>query len=166
MSAGTTLFTTQRQNAHWIQRAFLVLLAERGGFEPPVGYEPTHAFQACDLNHSSISPEFVWAMDQTKLRIIAKLPHILRHSLTKRNQKSLFKARLRMNFLLLYGLITCTLLLLPREISSNGTTALSSSRTYVHARFSNKIFTADISAKKINENSEPYKRLSSHPRNF
>ena len=34
-------------------------LAERGGFEPPVGYEPTHAFQACDLNHSSISPEFV-----------------------------------------------------------------------------------------------------------
>ena len=32
-------------------------LAERGGFEPPVGYEPTHAFQACDLNHSSISPD-------------------------------------------------------------------------------------------------------------
>jgi hypothetical protein len=32
------------------------VLAERGGFEPPVGYEPTHAFQACDLNHSSISP--------------------------------------------------------------------------------------------------------------
>jgi hypothetical protein len=34
-----------------------VFLAERGGFEPPVGYEPTHAFQACDLNHSSISPD-------------------------------------------------------------------------------------------------------------
>lgn len=34
-------------------------LAEKGGFEPPVGYEPTHAFQACDLNHSSISPEFL-----------------------------------------------------------------------------------------------------------
>ncbi len=33
-----------------------VFLAEKGGFEPPVGYEPTHAFQACDLNHSSISP--------------------------------------------------------------------------------------------------------------
>src|SRR3569832_350668 len=33
-----------------------VSLAERGGFEPPIGYEPIHAFQACDLNHSSISP--------------------------------------------------------------------------------------------------------------
>ena len=34
-----------------------VYLAERGGFEPPIGYEPIHAFQACDLNHSSISPD-------------------------------------------------------------------------------------------------------------
>lgn len=33
------------------------ILAERGGFEPPIGYEPIHAFQACDLNHSSISPD-------------------------------------------------------------------------------------------------------------
>ena len=32
-------------------------LAERAGFEPAVGGYPTHAFQACDLNHSSISPE-------------------------------------------------------------------------------------------------------------
>ncbi len=36
-----------------------VFLAERGGFEPPIGYEPIHAFQACDLNHSSISPDGV-----------------------------------------------------------------------------------------------------------
>jgi hypothetical protein len=34
-------------------------MAERAGFEPAVGYEPTHAFQACDLNHSSISPFFL-----------------------------------------------------------------------------------------------------------
>src|SRR4051812_35540386 len=33
-----------------------VSLAERGGFEPPIGYEPIHAFQACDFNHSSTSP--------------------------------------------------------------------------------------------------------------
>ncbi len=32
-------------------------LAERGGFEPPSGYDPEHAFQACDLNRSSISPK-------------------------------------------------------------------------------------------------------------
>src|SRR6266699_2990864 len=32
------------------------LLAERGRFELPVGYKPTHAFQACALNHSAISP--------------------------------------------------------------------------------------------------------------
>ena len=32
------------------------MLAERGGFEPPSGYYPEHAFQACDLNHSSTSP--------------------------------------------------------------------------------------------------------------
>jgi hypothetical protein len=31
-------------------------LAERAGFEPALGYEPKHAFQACDLNHSSTSP--------------------------------------------------------------------------------------------------------------
>ncbi len=36
---------------------FGVLMAERGGFEPPIGYSPIHAFQACDLNRSSISPE-------------------------------------------------------------------------------------------------------------
>ncbi len=40
------------------RRFFYSHLAERGGFEPPIGYEPIHAFQACDLNHSSISPEF------------------------------------------------------------------------------------------------------------
>lgn len=32
-------------------------VAERRGFEPRIGYEPIHAFQACDLNHSSISPK-------------------------------------------------------------------------------------------------------------
>ena len=31
-------------------------VAERMGFEPMVGYKPTHAFQACALNHSAISP--------------------------------------------------------------------------------------------------------------
>ncbi len=31
-------------------------MAEREGFEPSVGYKPTHAFQACALNHSAISP--------------------------------------------------------------------------------------------------------------
>ena len=38
---------------------FILFLAERRGFEPRVGYEPTHAFQACDLNHSSISPDSI-----------------------------------------------------------------------------------------------------------
>ncbi|VXB32633.1 hypothetical protein MASSI9I_20479 [Massilia sp. 9I] len=42
-----------------MEQGFKAILAERGGFEPPVGYEPTHAFQACDLNHSSISPDGV-----------------------------------------------------------------------------------------------------------
>ena len=44
-------------------------LAERGGFEPPIGYEPIHAFQACDLNHSSISPGFAvagWHVDEAR----------------------------------------------------------------------------------------------------
>jgi hypothetical protein len=31
-------------------------MAERAGFEPALGYYPKHAFQACDLNHSSTSP--------------------------------------------------------------------------------------------------------------
>src|ERR1035437_3244055 len=31
-------------------------LAERLGFEPRVGFKPTHAFQACALSHSAISP--------------------------------------------------------------------------------------------------------------
>ena len=33
-----------------------LILAERAGFEPAVGSEPTHAFQACDLNRSSTFP--------------------------------------------------------------------------------------------------------------
>ncbi len=55
MSAGTSLLS---KNKALCSRKGLLYLAERGGFEPPVGYEPTHAFQACDLNHSSISPEY------------------------------------------------------------------------------------------------------------
>ena len=35
---------------------FALFVAEQAGFEPAVGYEPTHAFQACDLNHSSTAP--------------------------------------------------------------------------------------------------------------
>ena len=34
-----------------------IVLAERAGFEPAGGYWPPHAFQACDLNRSSTSPE-------------------------------------------------------------------------------------------------------------
>ena len=30
--------------------------AERGGFEPPIRFWRIHAFQACLLSHSSISP--------------------------------------------------------------------------------------------------------------
>jgi hypothetical protein len=37
-------------------------LAERRGFEPRIGYEPIHAFQACDFNHSSISPASTTAL--------------------------------------------------------------------------------------------------------
>jgi hypothetical protein len=51
-----------------------LFLAEKGGFEPPVGYEPTHAFQACDLNHSSTSPDSVFADVLAKPQIIAKIP--------------------------------------------------------------------------------------------
>lgn len=32
------------------------LIAERGGFEPPIRFWRIHAFQACLLSHSSISP--------------------------------------------------------------------------------------------------------------
>jgi hypothetical protein len=35
----------------------LKLLAEEAGFEPALGYSPKHAFQACDLNHSSTLPK-------------------------------------------------------------------------------------------------------------
>ena len=36
---------------------FAEVLAERAGFEPALGDYPKHAFQACDLNHSSTSPD-------------------------------------------------------------------------------------------------------------
>ena len=32
------------------------ILAERGGFEPPIPFRGIHAFQACLFNHSSTSP--------------------------------------------------------------------------------------------------------------
>ena len=61
--------------AYWSSLEYA--LAERGGFEPPVGYEPTHAFQACDLNHSSISPYlacfFNQAADYSKPALIELL---------------------------------------------------------------------------------------------
>src|SRR5471032_3432106 len=47
-------------------------LAERGGFEPPIGYEPIHAFQACDFNHSSTSPASFLPFG--KRQIIARIP--------------------------------------------------------------------------------------------
>ncbi|MDB5772526.1 MAG: hypothetical protein JWM42_2900 [Burkholderia sp.] len=59
---------------HIETRTSIDMLAERRGFEPRIGYEPIHAFQACDLNHSSISPGFHccgWCC-RTKPRIIAK----------------------------------------------------------------------------------------------
>ena len=41
-------------------------LADKGGFEPPIGYEPIHAFQACDLNHSSICPKLIVLLERVK----------------------------------------------------------------------------------------------------
>lgn len=38
-------------------RVFNFVFTEREGFEPSVRYERTHAFQACSLNHSDISPK-------------------------------------------------------------------------------------------------------------
>ena len=40
-------------------RAELQMFAERGGFEPPILFWSIHAFQACLLSHSSISPKAV-----------------------------------------------------------------------------------------------------------
>src|ERR1019366_6813992 len=39
-----------------VGRGMFLELAERLGFEPRVGFKPTHAFQACALSHSAISP--------------------------------------------------------------------------------------------------------------
>lgn len=43
---------------HGIKPCIHFFIAERKGFEPPVPFWSTHAFQACLLNHSSISPLF------------------------------------------------------------------------------------------------------------
>ena len=54
----------------------LQTLAERRGFEPRIGYKPIHAFQACDFNRSSISPDPAFfrlkACRWTKSRSITK----------------------------------------------------------------------------------------------
>jgi hypothetical protein len=47
-----------RESAFFVCRINHLSLAERRGFEPRIGYEPIHAFQACDFNHSSISPAY------------------------------------------------------------------------------------------------------------
>src|SRR6185437_7995881 len=57
-------FSPQAQNKKAAPEGGFSILAERGGFEPPIGYEPIHAFQACDLNHSSISPGFGFARSE------------------------------------------------------------------------------------------------------
>ena len=38
-----------------------LIMAEREGFEPSLGYKPKHAFQACAINHSATSPDGVEA---------------------------------------------------------------------------------------------------------
>ena len=48
----------QKQKAPSFHLGLFSVLAERRGFEPRIGYEPIHAFQACDFNHSSISPAY------------------------------------------------------------------------------------------------------------
>ena len=45
-------------------------MAEGAGFEPALGYSPKHAFQACDLNHSSTLP---MRLSKTR-RIIKHIP--------------------------------------------------------------------------------------------
>ena len=41
--------------------------AEREGFEPPVPFWSTHAFQACQISHSCISPVLLLFLQRTKL---------------------------------------------------------------------------------------------------
>jgi hypothetical protein len=57
-ASGRTMTASPTEIAGQISHFILSLekLAERGGFEPPVRYKPTHAFQACALNRSAISP--------------------------------------------------------------------------------------------------------------
>jgi hypothetical protein len=66
----TDVLKPQNRNRRKLDRA-RTKLAERGGFEPPVGYKPTHAFQACALNHSAISPslEEMWRPAQNEATI-------------------------------------------------------------------------------------------------
>src|SRR5690606_24613185 len=53
----SALMLSAQKIGHRTVAYFSNMLAERRGFEPRLGYEPKHAFQACDLNHSSISPD-------------------------------------------------------------------------------------------------------------
>ena len=55
--------------SRWFQGFLRCFVAEREGFEPSLGYYPKHAFQACDLNHSSTSPR--------EARILAWLARII-----------------------------------------------------------------------------------------
>ena len=43
-----------KKRARW---RVILILAERKGFEPSIRYKRIHAFQACDFNHSSTSPD-------------------------------------------------------------------------------------------------------------
>ena len=43
-------------NCMTLNKLTINLFAERGGFEPPIPFWSIHAFQACLLSHSSISP--------------------------------------------------------------------------------------------------------------
>jgi hypothetical protein len=70
-SSNPRLSVQNKKNGHPQGWPFFLFLAERRGFEPRIGYEPIHAFQACDFNHSSISPAF---LALTKPHSIAEIP--------------------------------------------------------------------------------------------
>ena len=70
----------------------VLYLAERGGFEPPLGYKPKHAFQACDLNRSSTSPDGLAATFRNTLWLRPPLRGLTWHSQVSLRRNKLLRS--------------------------------------------------------------------------
>ena len=104
----------------WIQKASRLCDrlpgAERSGFEPEIRFCRIHAFQACLLSHSSISPE--WECKGNKISGIHRISSEIRQICQRIRSNHILSISRRISFSLMDWRLSYSFFPLARAISS------------------------------------------------